>query len=161
MYRRLAAAPAYHRRVTADHGITHVALPVTDMPASLDFYARYAHMQVVHRRSDAHSGTSVAWISDLTRPFVLVLIEVPALDDPPAGRLGGPYCHVGLGVASREAVDQLCRRARVESRTVLGPVDSGPPVGYWAYIVDPDGHNLEISFGQEVGLTVDNAVGPA
>jgi hypothetical protein len=29
-------------------------------------------------------------------------------------------------------------------------------VGYWAYIVDPDGHNLEISYGQEVGFTVEH-----
>jgi len=143
--------------VTVDHGITHVALPVTDLSASLDFYGRYARMQVVHRRTDADSGTSVAWISDLTRPFVLVLIEVPALDTKRDGGLGGAYCHIGLGVASREEVDDLCRGARAEQRTVLGPTDSGPPVGYWAYIVDPDGHNLEISFGQEVGLAVGTA----
>jgi hypothetical protein len=111
-------------------------------------------MQVVHQRSDPDSGTAVAWISDLTRPFVIVLIEVP--DNAGAGeRRGGVYCHVGLGVASRAAVDDLCALALRESRTVLGPIDSGPPVGYWAYIVDPDGHNLEISFGQEVGLTVE------
>ena len=67
------------------------------------------------------------------------------------------YCHIGMGVASREEIDDLCDRARAEQRTVIGPIDSGPPVGYWAYIVDPDGHNLEISFGQEVGLTVDTA----
>ena len=140
-------------RVTVDHGITHVALPVTDLSASLDFYERYAEMQVVHHRTDAESGTSVAWISDLTRPFVLVLIEVPALDE----RLGGVYCHVGMGVASRGRIDEMCDRARAEQRTVMGPIDSGPPVGYWAYIVDPDGHNLEISYGQEVGLTVGSA----
>ena len=73
--------------MTVDHGITHVALPVTDLSASLDFYGRYARMQVVHRRTDADSGTSVAWISDLTRPFVLVLIEAPALDAKPDGGL--------------------------------------------------------------------------
>jgi hypothetical protein len=28
-------------------------------------------------------------------------------------------------------------------------------VGYWAYVVDPDGHNLEVSFGQDVGLAVE------
>lgn len=139
--------------MTVDHGITHVALPVTALAASLDFYERYAEMQVVHRRTAAESGTSVAWISDLTRPFVIVLIEAPALDE----RLGGVYCHIGMGVASRARVDEMCERARAEQRTVLGPVDSGPPVGYWAYIVDPDGHNLEVSFGQEVGLTVDSA----
>jgi catechol 2,3-dioxygenase-like lactoylglutathione lyase family enzyme len=140
--------------VTVDHGITHVALPVTDLSASLRFYERYAAMRAVHRRSDAASGTSVAWISDLTRPFVLVLIEVPALDGP---TLGGAYCHVGVGVDSRAAVDELCAAARAEGRTLHGPYDAGPPVGYWAYVVDPDGHNLEISFGQEVGLTVESA----
>jgi len=139
--------------VPADRGITHVALPVSDLDASLEFYASYAAMQVVHRRTDTESGMSVAWISDLTRPFVLVLIEVTTIDS----RLGGVFCHVGLGVESRAAVDTACARARTEGRAVLGPVDSGPPVGYWAYIVDPDGHNLEISYGQEVGLTVEHA----
>jgi catechol 2,3-dioxygenase-like lactoylglutathione lyase family enzyme len=135
----------------ADRGVTHVALPVTDLDASLEFYERYAAMQVVHRRTDADSGTSVAWISDLTRPFVLVLIEVAALD----ARLGGVFCHIGMGLESRSVVDDACARARAEGRAVVGPFDSGPPVGYWAYLVDPDGHNLEISYGQEVGLTVD------
>ena len=133
--------------------MTHVALPVTDLDASLVFYERFAGMTVVHRRTDATSGTSVAWISDLTRPFVLVLIEVPSVDE----RLGGVYCHVGLGVAERSDVDRLCALATEDGRSVFGPLDSGPPVGYWAYIVDPDGHNLEISHGQEVGFTVEQA----
>ena len=34
------------------------------------------------------------------------------------------------------------------------PKDSGSPVGYGAYLKDPDNHTLEISFGKEVGLTV-------
>ncbi len=146
-------APNTITGVTVDTGVTHVALPVTDLAASLEFYEQYASMQVVHRRTDATSGTSVAWISDRTRPFVIVLIEVGALD----ARLGGAYCHVGMGVPARGDVDRLCELARADGRTVLGPVDSGPPVGYWAYLVDPDGHNLEISYGQEVGLTVEQA----
>lgn len=139
--------------MSVDRGVTHVALPVSDLDASLAFYERFAAMQVVHRRRDPDTGTSVAWVSDLTRPFVLVLIEVSKVDS----RLGGTYCHVGLGVAQRTDVDALCTLARGDGREVFGPMDSGPPVGYWAYIVDPDGHNLEISYGQEVGLTVDTA----
>jgi hypothetical protein len=54
-------------------------------------------------------------------------------------------------------VDRLCELARGEDRSVLGPTDSGRPVGYWAIIRDPDGHNLEVSFGQEVGLAVGEA----
>jgi catechol 2,3-dioxygenase-like lactoylglutathione lyase family enzyme len=137
--------------VGIDLGCTHVALPVSNLDASCAFYARFAAMQVVHRRAD-EGGNAVAWISDLTRPFVLVLIETP-VDQP----VGGVYTHVGVGVASRERVDELCELARADGYTVHGPLDSGPPVGYWAYIVDPDGHNLELSHGQEVGLTVDSA----
>ena len=139
--------------MAVDRGVTHVALPVTDLDASLAFYERFARMRPVHRRTDPESGTSVAWISDLTRPFVVVLIEVPSIDTC----LGGVFCHLGVGVGTRADVDRSCELARAEGVTVMGPIDSGPPVGYWAYLVDPDGHNLEISFGQEVGLTVERA----
>jgi catechol 2,3-dioxygenase-like lactoylglutathione lyase family enzyme len=131
-------------------GVTHVALPVSDLDASLTFYERYARMRVVHSRTDPDNGTRVAWISDGTRPFVVVLIEVAAVDSC----LGGTYCHIGMAVESRAEVDRLCAQARAEERAVFGPLDSGPPVGYWGYIVDPDGHNLELSYGQEVALTV-------
>ena len=36
------------------------------------------------------------------------------------------------------------------------PEDSGPPVGYWALLRDPDGHTLEISYGQELKLAVEH-----
>ena len=79
-------------------------------------------------------------------------------------RLGG-YAHLGVGCAGRADVDRLCALGRTEGRDVSGPYDSGPPVGYWAIIADPDGHNLELAYGQEVGLTVEHATakitGPA
>ena len=40
-----------------------------DLAQSIDFYARYARMRVVHQRPGA------VWISDQTRPFVIVLLE--------------------------------------------------------------------------------------
>jgi catechol 2,3-dioxygenase-like lactoylglutathione lyase family enzyme len=137
--------------VAADLGVTHIALPVSNIDASLDFYARFAGMQVVHRREDS-DGSPVAWISDLTRPFVLVLIQTT-----PDQCLGGTFCHIGLAVASRDEVDRRCELARAEGRSIFGPHDYGAPVGYWAYVVDPDGHNLEISYGQEVAFTVESA----
>lgn len=121
---------------------------VADVDASVAFYERYADMQVVHRRDDT-SGP-VVWISDLTRPFVVVLIQVPEVRSV----LGG-FNHLGVGVASRQEVDRRAAMAADEGRLVYGPVDEGEPVGYWAFIRDPDGHQLEVSFGQEVALAVD------
>lgn len=138
--------------MSIDRGLTHVALPVHDVEASIDFYARYADMEVVHRRADPSSGNTVVWVSDRTRPFVIVLIEQRVV----SGGLTG-FAHLGVGVTSREEVDRRCDRARAEGREVLGPLDSGYPVGYWGMIAGPDGHNLELSFGQEVGLTVERA----
>ena len=129
----------------SDVGMTHVALPVRDLDESAAFYARFARMQVVHQRE------GVLWLSDKTRPFVIVLVEsdqvVPL----------APFAHLGVGYESRAQVDELCALARSEGRLVSGPEDHGPPVGYWAFIRDPDGHTLEVSFGQDVGLAVGQA----
>lgn len=133
----------------SDLGLTHVALPVADLDASLAFYGKYARMEVVHQRKDEGAGNRVAWITDRTRPFVVVLIEVPEVRNPLL-----PIAHLGVGCSSREEVDRLCAEARREGRAVHGPTDSGYPVGYWALISDPDDHTLEIAHGQEVALAV-------
>jgi catechol 2,3-dioxygenase-like lactoylglutathione lyase family enzyme len=135
----------------SDRGLTHVALPVRSLEASLEFYRRYAALEVVHARTDP-AGSRVAWVSDRTRPFVVVLIEVPEVKHPLL-----PLGHLGVGCASREEVDRLAAEARAEGRPCYGPADHGEPVGYFALISDPDDHTLEVSHGQEVGLAVEGA----
>jgi lactoylglutathione lyase len=137
----------------SDLGFTHVALSVRDLAESLAFYTRYARMRLVHQRTDADTGIAVAWMTDGTRPFVIVLAQWPEHRDPPLG----PFGHLGVGCESRAEVDRLCAQARAEGRLRSGPTDTGYPVGYWAYIADPDGNNLEVSHGQEIGLTVERS----
>jgi catechol 2,3-dioxygenase-like lactoylglutathione lyase family enzyme len=136
----------------ADLGLTHVALPVTDVERSVAFYAKYAGMQVVHRRTDATLGSTVVWLSDGTRPFVIVLIQTPEVRNPLV-----PIAHLGVGCASRAEVDRLVSEAQDEGRPTIGPIDAPYPVGYYALISDPDQHTLELAYGQEVGLTVARA----
>ncbi|HEY9607363.1 MAG TPA: VOC family protein [Allocoleopsis sp.] len=132
-----------------DRGLTHVALTVSDVDASIKFYEKYAHLHVVHRRIDRRTQLDVAWISDSIHPFVIVLLKVPQVD----GALL-PESHLGVACESREEVDRLCQEAQSEGILLKGPIDSPPPVGYWAFIRDPDGHTLEISYGQEVESVV-------
>jgi catechol 2,3-dioxygenase-like lactoylglutathione lyase family enzyme len=131
-----------------DLGLTHVALPIADVARSTAFYERFADMQVVHQRTDDGTGAGVVWLSDLTRPFVVVLIETTVTH-----ALGG-FAHLGVGCTSRDEVDARVDAARAARHPVLGPFDDGPPVGYWTIIEDPDGHNLELSYGQAVAFTV-------
>jgi catechol 2,3-dioxygenase-like lactoylglutathione lyase family enzyme len=134
----------------SDRGLTHVALTVRDVDQSVAFYRDFGGFEVVHERHDDETGSAVVWLSDLTRPFVVVLIQ----NKEPIHRLAGSN-HLGVSVVSRDDVDAAADRARADGRLEIGPTDSGHPVGYWAIIRDPDGHQLELSHGQEVGLTVD------
>lgn len=133
-----------------DVGLTHVALPVTDLEKSIAFYAEYAGMQVIHRRIDRETDVAVAWLSDKTRPFAIVLIQKDVVNSVLA-----PLAHLGIGCASKSAVDDLCAQAAQADILLQAPQDSGYPIGYWAFLRDPDGHTLELSYGQEIGLTIE------
>ncbi|MHC4931022.1 MAG: VOC family protein [Planctomycetota bacterium] len=147
------ALPLQSPAAMPDVGLTHVALPVTDLDASIDFYSRFANMRVVHRRAqETRKERGVAWLSDITRPFVLVLMEFDSVDAPL-----GPFAHLGVACASREEVDRLSEQAQAEGRLRDAPADSRGPAGYFSSLRDPDGHTLELSYGQEVDLAVDQA----
>ena len=133
----------------ADLGLTHVAFSVRDLDASISFYKAYARMSVVSRRAD-EGGVRVAWLTDHTRPFIIVLIETLDPHDTPLGPLG----HLGVACESRAEVDRLCAEAREKGQLRSGPVENGPPIGYTAFLADPDGNSLELSFGQEIGWSL-------
>lgn len=133
-----------------DIGLTHIPLPVSNIDRSIEFYAKYARMQVIHRRVDTETGVAVVWLCDLTRPFAIVLIQKDVVHP-----ILSPLAHLGVGCHSRQDVDTLCQQARNEGIEIDGPKDSPYPIGYWAFLRDPDGHTLELSYGQEIGLTVE------
>ena len=132
-----------------DVGFTHIALSASDLDRSIDFYSKFANMCVIHERIDAETAVRVIWLSDKTRPFVIVLLENKNPDT-----ILKPLSHLGVGCVSKEALDTLCNLARCEGALIREPQDSGYPIGYWALLQDPTGHTLELSYGQEIGLTL-------
>ncbi len=136
-----------------DLGFTHVALKCSDLERTARFYQRYAAMEVVHAREE--DGVRVAWLADGTRPFCIVFLQDGAVGAPL-----GPFAHLGVALESQAAVDRLIDAALAEGITVKGPFDYPPPVGYGAFLLDPDGHTLEISYGQTVAYTVKQALKP-
>ncbi|MGY1426512.1 VOC family protein [Lysobacter sp. A289] len=129
-----------------DIGLTHIALPVRSLRESVAFYEMYANMHVVHARP------GVTWVSDRTRPFAIVLIETSSEIHPLL-----PMAHLGVGVSSRAEVDRLSQLATQNCCLVREAEQMEPPVGYWALIRDPDGHTLEVSYGQDLAGIVESA----
>lgn len=137
----------------ADHGLTHIALPVSNLDCSAEFYAKFAAMTVVQRRPQTADPTrEVAWLSDLTRPFVLVLAETTVKHPL------GPFAHLGVACETKAEVDRLATVAKQDACFRSGPFGAvGEPAGYFVNLDDPDGHTLELSFGQDIGLAVEES----
>ena len=127
-----------------DTGFTHVALPVTDLDRSVGFYSRWAGMTVIDRLRDPGTGFEAARLVDGDRSFALALVRTGRPVDTPVVF----PAHLGVGCASRADVDRLAEEARSEGCLHKDPTASGFPLGYWTLLSDPDGHHLELSYGQ-------------
>ena len=137
-----------------DVGFSHVALQVKDLQKSIEFYQRYAGMQIIHQREPGiEEAQKVAWLSDLTRHFALVLVQSQTTVDTPLG----PFGHLGNACSSREEIDAKVKLAEQEGVLRRKAQQSLPPVGYWAFFADPDGNTLELSCGQQIGMEIINA----
>lgn len=143
--------------------LTHIALPVRDLEATLAFYDRFTDLAVIHRRVDDETGLRTAWLanerdrtSDGAARFVIVLIE-GKLPTNITGDIEERYgfltsiSHLGLSLDTREEVDRIAEMAREAGCLLLGPMYRNEVVGYICIVTDPDGNNLEFSVDQVLG----------
>ena len=144
--------------------LTHIALPVRNLEATLDFYRRYTTLRVIHQRYDNATKMSTAWLAnerDVTAEesarFVIVLMEGALPRDVVGNEIEEHHgfltsiSHLGLSVDSREEVDRIAAQASEEGCLLLGPMYRNPIVGYICIVTDPDGNNLEFSVEQVLG----------
>jgi len=131
--------------------LTHIALPVSDMGATLAFYSRFTPLVTVQDRSD-ESGRTV-WLGhhgQVENPFVVVLVcstgAAPSNSKPTLA----PLAHLGIEVAERAEVDRIAALGREAGCLAWEPTEWGPPVGYVCALTDPDGNMVEFSHAQGV-----------
>ena len=143
--------------------LTHIALPVRDLDATLAFYEKYTTLKKIHSRHDPETDLRSAWLANErdikaegTARFVIVLI-CGKLPTKVTGDIKEEYgfltsiSHLGLSLESREEVDRVAAMAKEEGCLLLGPMYRNPVVGYICIVKDPDGNNLEFSVEQVLG----------
>jgi catechol 2,3-dioxygenase-like lactoylglutathione lyase family enzyme len=125
--------------------MTHIALHVSNLDASLAFYREFCGLKVVHERVD--EGARVVWLAEdgKERAFVLVFIE----GGRRAPQAPDDMSHLGFALESRDAVGEIASRGR--AHLVWPPRDLPYPVGYFCALRDPDGNIIEFSHGQPLG----------
>ena len=143
--------------------LTHIALPVRDLEATLAFYEKYTTLVNIHQRADPDTGLRTVWLAnerDVTveggARFVIVLI-CGSLPKNVTGDIKEEYgflrsiSHLGLSLDTRADVDRIAEMARAEGCLLLGPMYRNEVVGYICVVTDPDGNNLEFSVEQVLG----------
>lgn len=125
--------------------LTHLGLPVTDLTKSIAFYEKWAGMKVTEKPTSG--GIQAARLAQKDGTFVLSLLEMPGALPMPG------VMHLGLECGSKAQVDKIAADAKKAGILLAAPIDSGADLGYQAYVSDPDGNNVEFSFGQKVGVT--------
>jgi catechol 2,3-dioxygenase-like lactoylglutathione lyase family enzyme len=133
---------------------THIALRVSDIDASIDFYQRYTPLELLARRQD-DDGYG-AWLGHRDQhesPFILVLAQFFPDRDPfapaPIAALA-PFNHLGIELPNRSDVDELAARAEAEGCLAMPATQMPDPIGYVCFVNDPDGNIVEFSFDQGV-----------
>ena len=140
---------------------SHLAIPVLDVEKSVAFYEKYVQMKVVKRRENPVN----VWLGDGIRPFQLVLLAADPVDikhdraeggvpDYNNSKLSHPIVassHIGFTCRTCDDVRRIAAMAKEEGILEHGPCEEGWPGGFCAYITDPSGHSVEISFNQEAG----------
>jgi catechol 2,3-dioxygenase-like lactoylglutathione lyase family enzyme len=137
---------------------THVAIPVSDLDRSIEFYTTLTPLVVVARNED-ESGRG-AWLSNdkqVETPFVLVLSQLfpdvaEAFDIEPARptRTLGPFAHLGIELPKKADVDAVAEQARQMGVLEWEPRQMVEHIGYICAARDPDGNVIEFSWNQKV-----------
>ena len=142
--------------------LTHVALPVRDLDATLAFFDKYTTLINIHERKDPETGLRSVWLAnerDVTATaarFVIVLI-CGKLPTKVTGDIKEEYgflrsiSHLGISLDSRDDVDRVAAMAKEDGCLLLGPMYRNEVVGYICIVTDPDGNNVEFSVEQVLG----------
>ena len=127
--------------------MTHLAMHVRDLDATVTFYRSYCAMVPVHERRDG--GTRVVWLAEPGRDKDFILVLMPG--GPGRDQAETDYSHLGFALESKAAVDALAEKAAATGCLAWAPRQEPYPVGYYCGLRDPDGTFVEFSYGQPLG----------
>ena len=122
--------------------IEHLALWSEDIERLRQFYERYLGAQAgeLYRR---RTQPLISYFLTFGGDVRLEIMGSPQLEARPTGRRVG-LAHLALRVGSREHVDQLVEKLRLEKVEIAGEPRITGDGYYEAIILDPDGNSIEL-----------------
>lgn len=130
---------------------THIALPTTDIDASIRWYEEFTPLRLLDRREDADGYG--AWLGHpdmVDTPFILVLVSFFKDQDKGQQPIMAPFAHIGMEMPAKADVDAIAAKGKAAGCLSWPPTLMPDPIGYICALTDPDGNMIEFSFDQGV-----------
>jgi len=122
--------------------LRHTMLPVKDLDRSIDFYTRVLGMSVVRERRDPSNPTPTAYVAygdESTHPA----LELISGTQHAGAKWHG---HINVAVADLTA---FCERLKGAGATFARPNREADGKVRFAYVLDPDGFEIELTEGAQ------------
>ena len=130
---------------------THIALPCTNMDATIKWYETFTPLELLDRREDADGeGAWMGHPDQGDKPFILVLVSFIRDQDKGPQPVMAPFAHIGIEMPTKEMVDDVAARGKEAGCLAWAPQQMPDPIGYICALKDPDGNMIEFSFDQGV-----------
>ena len=130
---------------------THIALPCTNMDATIQWYQSFTPLQLLDRREDADGeGAWLGHPDQGDKPFILVLVSFFRDQAKGPQPIMAPFAHIGIEMPTKEMVDDVAARGKEAGCLSWPPQQMPDPIGYICALTDPDGNMIEFSFDQGV-----------
>ncbi|NQZ80776.1 MAG: VOC family protein [Colwellia sp.] len=127
--------------------LTHIALHVKDVQCCVEFYQKYADLNVVR---DRHvKGQHVIWLAEEGKETSFIFVILPG--GPGHQQSLNDFSHLGFALACKSDVDVIAKKAQQDGVLLWSPKQEPFPVGYYCGVLDPDGNRVEFSYGQPLG----------
>jgi len=130
---------------------THIALPCTDMDATITWYETFTPLRLLDRREDADGeGAWLGHPDQGDKPFILVLVSFIRDKDKGPQPIMAPFAHIGIEMPTKQMVDDVAARGKEAGCLSWPPQQMPEPIGYICALTDPDGNMIEFSYDQGV-----------
>jgi len=130
---------------------THIALPSTNIDASIAWYEKFTPLNLLDRREDADGyGAWLGHDDQADTPFILVLVSFFRDQQKGPQPIMAPFAHIGIELTSRVEVERTAELGKADNCLAWPPTDMPPPIGYICALKDPDGNMIEFSYDQGV-----------
>jgi len=123
--------------------LEHIALWVKDLEKMKSFYSFYFNGEPSEKYTNTVKNFS-SYFLEFESGARLEIMNKPGLESTPQRELYG-WAHLAISVGSKEKVDDLTEKLRMDGYTIAGSPRLTGDGYYESVILDPEGNSIEIT----------------